>query len=75
MVSEPKSWLNCGDWFPMRGEDRDDITYQRQRYRSRERELEITPDPVTCEPEVVETRMGMQKGRRGARRRNFLTFY
>ena len=28
----------------MRGEDWENITYQRQRYRSWERELEITPD-------------------------------
>lgn len=28
----------------MRGEDWENITYQKQRYRSRERELEITPD-------------------------------
>jgi len=28
----------------MRGEDRENITNRRQRYRSRERELEITPD-------------------------------
>lgn len=28
----------------MRGEDWENITYRRQRYRSKERELEITPD-------------------------------
>ena len=46
----------------MRGEDRENITYQRQRYRSRERELKITPDTeergktMAGEEEMTETK-------------------
>lgn len=47
-------------WFPIRGEDQENITYRGQRYKSRERELEITPDTeetgkiVVREEEMIE---------------------
>lgn len=46
----------------MTSEDRQNMTHRRQRYRRRERQLEITPDPVTTEPEVEETNIGDNEG-------------
>ena len=46
-------------------ENKHNITYQRQRYRSRERKLEITPDSVDSVPEVIEEKTkDTQYGRR-----------
>lgn len=43
-------------------EDKQNVTYRRQRYKRRERKLEITPDPVMTEPEVEEANMGGNEG-------------
>jgi len=47
----------------MSEEDRQNITYRRQRYRSRERELEITPDTKDMGKAVVAKNMGDPKSR------------
>ena len=43
-------------------EDRQNVTYRRQRYRSKEQQLEITHDLVTAEPEVEETNIRDNEG-------------
>lgn len=42
----------------MTPENKKDITYRRQRYKSRERQLQITPDTETLELEVEGPAMG-----------------
>jgi len=42
----------------MTPKDRQNMTYQRQRYRSKERQLKITIDLMTTELEVEKTNMG-----------------
>jgi len=55
----------------MTPEDRQNVTYQRQRHWSRERQWQITPDPVTTEPKVVETNMGDNEGDKRSRDEEF----
>lgn len=64
MVSMLRSWLSRGN-FPISEEDRQNITYKRQRYWSRERELEISPDTKDLGKEVVIEDMGEPKRRKG----------
>ena len=45
-------------------EDKQNVTYRRQRYRRRERELEITLDLVDNVPVVAKEKMGDAEGER-----------
>lgn len=47
-------------------ENRQNVTYQRQRYQSRERELEITPDTVEPEHAVEEVNIGEPRSKEEA---------
>ena len=41
----------------MTTENKQNVTYRRQRYRNKERKLEITPDLVDSVPEFIEENM------------------
>ena len=56
----------------MNEEDRKNITYQRQRYRSKEKELEITPDTETPGKAIVVANIGESRSKEEATFHNLL---
>jgi len=55
----------------MTPKDQQNMTHERQRYRSRERQLQITPDPMIVEPEAERPNMGDNEGDKRSKEEEF----